>query len=298
MRVALVLTLILVSSFVLAGCTSKTDTTNTGTVKTTVTGTKTITNTRTTTLSNTTTQTPNVAPVLKFKISSNGTVQNFTFVNPTTHLKGSLTFDATGTVDPDADGLSGIALSVTDSNKTYPAGTLFSNGQFTPVTYTFDRPGPVNVTVSALDNRGDITTLETHVYVDQISTIVTPIFKTGAADARKASDCVGPFPASADLLNQGIVDKGKFDTKKTTTFAVATIVDGAGEIALCAPDATAISGEDSAAVTSNAGTVFTDTTGTSSFYVLSLASALSSNSALTIQVVTHYEPQPAAAPAA
>ena len=108
--------------------------------------------------------TPNLPPVIVLKVTNvTGAVSNVTFINEAPRTKGNLTFSAVGSMDPDADGLSAIAITVQDSNRTSAPGILYSAGVFRSVTYSFHRAGPVNVPVSGLDPRGHGPTWQSHV---------------------------------------------------------------------------------------------------------------------------------------
>jgi hypothetical protein len=283
MRGAFLLTMVLVGSVILAGCS---DGDGDGTTSTTTKSgtTSKVTMTRTVTETNTTSLPPNLPPVLVLNVKDAG--GNST--NATT-VGGTLTFDATGSRDQDADGLYSIAIVVQDTNRTYPPGALFGGGQFLSATYTFDRAGPVNVTVSALDVRGDRTELRTHVFINEVTTGGQGFdFSVPLAAAEDAADCAGPSGQGA--LDNALYNKINFNVQAGVQYVVATIVGGDGEIAICAPDGTAISPSGSDSVTSNKGTVFAVPAGAASYYVGVYGGA--ANAAVTVQVVVHYDPQP------
>ena len=234
--------------------------------------------------STTTSAAANVPPVIVMKVTDgNGTATNVTRVG------GTLFFDASGSTDTDGDGLSAIAMVAVDSNGTLLPLVLYSKGAFRPGNYTFSHAGPVNVTASGIDGRGDVTTVGLQVFVDS-RVVVGETFQFSAAEpdaVASAKSCKGPSgQASADSL---VWTKDNFDLENGTTYVTATILSGKAEIALCAPDGTAVSDESTTTVTSTAGTAFTHAAGVAGYYVSVYSGAAQQK--VPVEVVVHYEPQ-------
>jgi len=236
----------------------------------------------TTATTTTTTGPPNVPPVIKVKVTDGNQTTNVTYTD------GTLYFDASESTDPDGDGLSAIAIGIRQGNETFDAQLLYSAGAFRIANFTFSKAGPVNVTVSGIDVRGDVTTIVTNVYVDSKTTVGETFQFTGAipAAAASAKTCKGPAgQAAADNL---VWTANGFDLQNGTTYVTAKVVSGTGEIALCAPDGTAISDEGTE-VTSGPGTIFAPAAGVSGYYV-SVYSGVP-NQKVPVEVIVHYEPQ-------
>ena len=227
---------------------------------------------------------PNVPPVVVIKVTdANGTATNVTRVG------GTLFFDASASTDADGDGLSAIAMVAVDSNGTLPPLVLYSKGAFKSGNYTFTHAGVVNVTASGIDARGDVTTVRLQVFIDS-RVVVGETFQFSAAEpdaVASAKSCKGPSgQAPADSL---VWTKDSFDLENGTTYVTATIISGKGEIALCAPDGTAVSDESTSTVTSTAGTFFTHAAGVAGYYVSVYSGAAQQK--VPVEVVVHYEPQ-------
>jgi hypothetical protein len=293
MRGMLVLSVVLVAALTLAGCSGGSDssssTSGSGTKSSTSgNGTK-----APTTKANVTKDLP---PIIVLKVTdSAGTATNVTYVNEEPRTKGNLTFSAVGSKDQDSDGLSAIAITVQDTNRTYPAGVLYSSGSFKSVTYSFDRAGPVNVTVSGIDVRGEVTTLRAKVFVDLKTTPTGTPFKSFDPALYSDGDCTSPLPDTLKLAAGNFYDERKFTSDATTTFVEASVSSGNAKIQLCAPDhKTAISGFDGASVVSKKGTVFADTVGDAQYFVVvdSQAGTDAGQNSVAVDVVVHYEPQP------
>jgi hypothetical protein len=282
---------LLVGALTLSGCSSKSNTSST-----TGTGTPNGGSTHTGTVTNTTTLPPNIPPIVVVHVSNaTGAPTNVTFV------RGSLSFSAVGSSDPDGDGLSAIAIVAQDSNRTYPPGVLFAGGKFTSVTYTFDRPGIVNVTVSGIDVRGDLTTLRAQVYVDEKQHITSKSIKvpTGST-TNNASDCQGPAAKqglpSAAILDANVYDSEPIDLVKGAQLLTGHLVSGTGHYAFCGPPAAdgspnPVSGDDSGGnLQSNKPLPPAKGTAT---YSVGFVSTDPQGSALVVDVIVHYEPTPA-----
>lgn len=245
--------------------------------------------------------TPNLPPLLVLSVTNEtGAPTTSALILEETRNKGNLTFSAVGSKDQDADGLSAVAITVSDANRTYPPGVLFAGGVFTSVTYSFDRAGPVNVTVSGIDVRGDVTTLRTNVFVNLKDSLTGVPFKLSGTTGfgGDPTECHGP--TEDELVDGNMADDRKFTTERGTSFVTAKVVSGAAEIAICAPDGTAISAAGTE-VTSNAGTVFAPTVGDQQYFIMVISDGFGSPTALAdgnnvvVDVVVHYEAPPAAA---
>jgi hypothetical protein len=291
MRGLSILALLAVGALVLSGCSSK----DSGSSSTSGTGTKSSTGKNgTKAITNTTSLPPNIPPMVKLTVTNEtGVAANVTLVG------GSLVFSAVGSMDPDSDGLSAVAITAQDSNRTYPPGVLYAAGKFTSVTYKFDRPGVVNVTVSGIDVRGDLTTITSQVYVDQTVTLKSNTLNVpaGAATA-KASSCKG-------ATGQAITDAFVFDTQPFNVAKGATYLTGdkqaqsAGTVqfAFCLKKAdgtaTAVSADDTSGHVESNVDPLPAVTGLDSYVVAFVAKAPQTTG--YVKVVVHYEPKAAAA---
>ena len=229
-------------------------------------------------------------------------------VTPVTLVGGSLFFDATGSADSDGT-LSEVAIVAFDGNRSYSA-SLYSAGVFHVVNFTFDRAGPVNVTVSALDNRNAIGQMDTNVYVNKLM----PVGPT-SPPRLPYPPAVGPIPAADScepideegLQDQQFVGSGTFDADVNTTYVTAHKTSGVDlQMVLCTPNVPGPSapicplGDDNADVRSDPGTIFVTPPGANK-YILRLVAqqANPTGDLFTADVIIHYEPDPmAAAPAA
>ncbi|MEA3202351.1 MAG: hypothetical protein QOI63_17 [Thermoplasmata archaeon] len=290
MRGLTLVALLVVGALALSGCSSKSDSSS----STSKSGTHTGTGVPTT---NTTTQAPNVPPVVVVhSTNSTGVASNVTFV------RGSLTFSAAGSSDPDGDGLSAVAIVAQDSNRTYPPGVLFAGGKFTPVTYTFDRPGIVNVTVSGIDVRGDLTTVKTQVFVDEVQTVKSNTLNIPAGAATSsASDCTGAFTSGgvpsegSNVLDPTTHDGQPINVVKGATYLTGDLQSqstGSGNFAFCGPDGKAVSPDDKDGHAAS-DKPLPPTKGTETYSVSFVASE--PQTTMYVKVVIHYEPKAAAA---
>jgi uncharacterized protein YceK len=283
MRGLPILALVVVGALVLSGCSSKGD--GTSSSSGTKTGTKAGTN-GTRTLTNTTTQAPNIPPIVELHVTNaTGTPTNVTLTG------GSLVFSAAGSKDPDSDGLSAIAIVAQDSNRTYPPGVLFAAGKFTPVTYKFDRAGPVNITVSGIDVRGDLTTLKTQVYVDEMFTVTSKTLDVPGT-AISAKDCKGP--TGNPITDALVYDTEPFNVQKGVQYIVATYVSGDGSFAICGPDGKAVSGEGTKTTPAETSGPLVAPTGLENYNIGFIVSETGAHTAVSVTTVVHYEPKPAA----
>ncbi|MEA3190695.1 MAG: hypothetical protein QOD77_1277 [Thermoplasmata archaeon] len=271
------LALLLAALLALAGCSGSDD----GTTDDTHTdGTGHTHGTTGTTTGPTTTARPNEFPRIVLNVTANGAAGNVTVVG------GNLTFDASQSFDPDGDGISAIAIALTDANGTMPARLLYSGGASTPQTFQMRVPGPVNVTVSAVDKRNGLTNLRTHAYVDLNLTLGAGANFQGAlpSTVAEAESCEGASGVpQVDATNWAA---RLFPVYEGATYITATFVSGTGEIALCAPDGTAISGAATeGTVESNDGVVLAVPEGTASYFVSVYSGA--PNQSVVVEVVVH-----------
>ncbi|HUR26241.1 MAG TPA: hypothetical protein VM327_09545 [Candidatus Thermoplasmatota archaeon] len=290
MRGLTLVALLMVGALVLSGCSSKSDSTTSASGSKTGTGTK---GTNGTVVTNTTTQAPNVPPlVVVHSTNATGVPTNVTFVN------GALTFSAAGSSDPDGDGLSAVAIVAQDSNRTYPPGVLFAAGKFTSVTYKFDRPGVVNVTVSGIDVRGDLTTVKVQVFVDEKITVTSQsinVLSTGGIPSA-ATDCVGPGSSSpagsgGSVLDATSFDHQPFNVAKGAQYIVATHVSGDGKFAICGPDGKAASKEGDKSTPAEADGPLATPKGLESYQMGFVANGPGEK--VVVTVIVHYEPKAA-----
>ncbi|MCA1818690.1 MAG: hypothetical protein ABR562_06660 [Thermoplasmatota archaeon] len=234
------------------------------------------------TTTTTTSRAPNVPPVIKVKVTNaTAATTNVTFAG------GTLTFDASASSD--GDGLSAIAMVAKEGNLTFDAKILFAQGKFTRANYTFERAGVVNVTISGIDMRGAVTTVQSHVYVD-LKQVLGDTYQFAAAmpdQVAKAETCKGP--ADKSEVDNLVWTKDAFAVENGTTYVTATIVKNKGEIAICAPDATAVSDASTTTVTSKPGTVFVHPTGADGYFVSVYGNTAQDK--VPVEVVVHYEPQ-------
>lgn len=245
---------------------------------------------------NTTTLAPNVLPTLKLKITDAG--GNATNV---TMLKGNLTFDATGSSDPDGQ-ISAIAITVKDLNQTrtrqlYNADTK----KFTPQKFVFDRAGPVNVSVRMVDDRAGFVINETMVYVDQTVELASTAALNGPSDGVQDTDLGDPCSGATPQFGAShtIVDSQYFWSASFTVAAAAEYVEvvpaASSVVTICDPDLKPVS----ATYSTENPTLSTNTAplpppvGATSYSIGFYVSAPNKNPGATVTV--HYEPRPAAA---
>jgi hypothetical protein len=295
MRASFLLALVLVGTLALSGCSSKNDTSSsttsgTGTGSGTTGGTHT--GTGTGGPGTNTTLPPNIPPMIMLTVTNaTGVATNVTLVDDDAKTLGSLTFDATGSMDPDGDGLSAIAISAQDSNRTYPPGVLYAAGKFSKITYKFDRPGIVNITVSGIDVRGNLTTIKTQAFVDERQAVTSRQFAIpfGSTTAVKADSCQGPSgQAAADNV---AYDLENFNVHKGAKYAVVTLKAGSGQFAVCDPDGHAISNVGGSGTPAETTAAMPPPTGTKSYQVGMVGTDTTPDAKFTVTVVVHYEPK-------
>ena len=238
--------------------------------------------------SNSTSQAPNVSPILILNITDNG--GNATNV---TLLDGNLTFSAEGSSDPDGS-IAGIAVTITDSNTTKTA-TLYdaAKKEFKSATFTFDRPGPVNVTVAMVDDRAGFSVNQTKVYVNQVIQLGASNIQAGPAPVGFDS-CTGGTdvgPVNGDLYEASFYKKNSINVVAGVTM-IEAVDDAATQLTICGPDDQAKSEQGNPTATAP-GTELPPPSGVASYYVTSYADEPQTMTAPLVTV--HYEPQTAAA---
>lgn len=238
---------------------------------------------------------PNKLPILVMKVMDFG--GNETKV---TMLDGNLTFDATGSSDPDGQ-VSAIAISVTDSNTTRTKA-LYDGAKkaFTPATFTFDRPGIVNVTVAMVDDRAGFNNSVFQVYVNH-EQVLDGATISGVPGGIPDNDsfthpCTG---AQGALEASGsIVDAQYFDDPSFTVVAGASFIEAIpGEdtlVTICSPDRSVISDDTKSAdpITSNNAEQLPAPPSTENYFLGLYAAGPNTESSAT--VIVHYEPREAA----
>lgn len=244
---------------------------------------------------NTTSQAPNVLPILQLAIKDKG--GNKTNV---TMLDGNLTFDATGSHDPDGT-VTGIAVTVQDSNQTRTAA-LFDpvKKAFKTATFKFDRPGVVNVTVAMVDDRAGFTINQTHVYVDQTQ-VFPPFGLTFPDPADKPTDCQGPSSknAGSPLGDSQFSYEFLFNVVAGATKVDATATVSSARIAICTPHpagggpGTPVSAEATGSVSTDPGVALPPPKGVSDYFVETFLGNSDPHESVGMTVVVHYEPQKA-----
>jgi hypothetical protein len=226
----------------------------------------------------TTSRAPNVPPQIVLKVTNATGAETMV-----TTVGGVLTFDASASTDPDGDGIAAMAMAVTDANGTSTPEFLFQGGQFSTVEFTFANAGPANVTVSAIDARGGLTTISQPLYVNLDVVLGADKTFTGAIPAAgaTANACKGPSgQAAADDL---VWARHAFPVGNGTTRITATVQSGTAEIAICAPDGTAASSEGTTASTASGAVL------PAGEYFVSVVSG-AANQKAPVRVVVQYDP--------
>ncbi len=194
---------------------------------------------------------PNVPPVVALKVFDDAGNET-----RATMLGGNLTFDASGSMDEDGT-IDQAAITVTDSNQTRTA-TLFSNGKFKQATFNFDRPGVVDVTLSVIDDGGEIVNLVTNVFIHHPQPDKSHSFKVPAPPTVSADSCGGTgLPQGSSVLDPNYYMQFKFDVLEGASKVEARVASGSASIAICDPDGNAITGAGTDMVTTEDGTNFT-----------------------------------------
>lgn len=237
--------------------------------------------------SNSTSAAPNVLPTLVLKITDSGGNET-----PVTMLDGNLTFDASGSTDSDGQ-VAGIAVTVTDSNTTRTA-TLYdaAKKQFKTATFTFDRPGTVNVTVAMVDDRAGFSVNQTHVYVNHPQTSGGQTIQVPNADSLdpvSGSNCGGP---TGNPLTDGNTWKNfPVTIAENATWLEAVVTSGNAVITLCSPDGSTELSEKGASIASTPGTPLPAPSGTASYYFGAFGRPVAGQATnIVIDVIVHYEP--------
>lgn len=227
---------------------------------------------------------PNVLPILTLTVTDdNGTETNHTNVG------GNLTFDATGSTDPDGTVDAG-AIVVQDSNQTR-AAPLLVEGDFQPATFGFDRPGIVNVTVNLIDDRGGFTVTQSHVYVNHPQDPAPFGMKLPGPPVASATACEGP--AGNDIVDANYYKEFGFDVLTGASYVEATVAAGSASIAICGPDRVALSDAGTGTVVSNnEEPLERSASATTPYFVAALSGA--ANQDVSVSILVHYEPRAAA----
>ncbi len=246
--------------------------------------------------SNSTSLAPNVLPMLKLKVTDDG--GNATNV---TMLDGNLTFDATGSMDMDGQ-ITGIAVSVTDSNTTRTASLFDATTKaFKTAKFKFDRPGVVNVTIALVDDRAGFTVNQTKVYVNHPQAIASQNIQLGGGSQLVDSTCGGMADDPSGTIQGNLYESPMYKEYPFALYEGATFVEATstgGDITICSPhvegafDSTPVSERGAGATTSNAA--LPAPVGTQSYYV-SATLGPGPGADVAVSVVVHYEPQAAAA---
>jgi hypothetical protein len=239
---------------------------------------------------NSTSLPPNKLPILTLKISDGTNATNVTLLN------GNLTFDATGSTDPDGQ-VTGIAVTIQDSNTTRTAA-LYDPAKktFKTATFKFDRPGVVNVTVAMVDDRAGFTVNQTKVYVNHQQNGLSPGTIQIPSSTVNDNPC-NPTPADP-LLNADLYKRQSITVVQTATYITATVVSGDVTIGLCSPNTDderyghLISSVATDAIISNDGEALPPPPGITSYGIGIVANDASQTA--VIDVVVHYDPRPAA----
>lgn len=247
----------------------------------------------------TTSLAPNQLPMLKMNVTDFG--GNATMV---TLLDGNLTFSAEGSADPDGT-ISAIAISVTDSNTTRTK-SLYNpvTKTFTPAMFSFDRAGPVNVSVQMVDDRAGFNGSQFQVFVNQEFTISgsgkNPLPATAGGQVADPCDGAksGPLGDSGPVVDNAYFTTGTFAVVAQAGFIEAIPTTGT-EVTICNPAYEPISDPVRSAnpvTTNNAEPLPAPTSGTENYNV-GMYRTGTPNGAVSTKVIVHYEPRPAAAAA-
>lgn len=234
------------------------------------------------------TDVPNELPVANLTMTSGdgAMVNNTTFV----FVGSNITFSAEGSADPDG-GIDLIGLTVRDRNSTRTA-QLYQDGAFVDATFTFEHEGAVNVTLRVLDDHGEATVLETATFVNRVQATSVDISGGGGASApgADADDCESPTSAPGGTAPGDITGKpAGFQVAAGAQWIEATLTGGSGEIAICSPEGTALSGSDSSYVVTDEGVELPPSI---SYYVMVLSGSMPDQT-YTLDIVVHHEPRPA-----
>lgn len=247
---------------------------------------------------NTTNSAPNVLPVLKLNITdAGGNATNVTLKD------GNLTFDATGSFDPDGV-LSAIAISVKDSNqtRTKPLYDLASK-KFSPATFKFDRVGPVNVSIAMVDDRAGFNTTTLQVFVNEMQHLGGDDIVGGGGSGGPAADACKGASGVSGPLGGTIFDSYYFKAPGFNVVAGAQFIEaipGSNNlVTICDPAGNAISSpvRSDAPVTSTNTEPLAPPPATDSYYIGIYAKPSPGQVETSVDVIIHYEPRPAAAAA-
>lgn len=297
MRAMLVLSLCVLLSAVLAGCSGSSDTSSTPATSThpvttpphpTGTG-----------LPPSNSTVPNKPPVAVLKVTNGSNATRVVMAG------GKLTFDGSGSSDPDGK-LVNAAIQVVQANQTLSTGpvqSLYESGAWTPATFNLTFAGPALVIFNVLDDQGAVTTNVSKVYVDKAGALFNHSFSVDAqvGTLNTPSTCKGASGNSAAGGTLGgsnqLVDQQYFITDSVTipanvTYVTGQVAAGSADIVFCNAASEALS---------NDGSTFTTTAGKAippgSSYFIGIYSTgptpPASSNAVSVGYTLHFEPQPA-----
>lgn len=200
-------------------------------------------------------------------------------------LKGeTITFSAVGSEDPDGI-IDLIGLTVVDLNETRTV-QLLQDGEFVDITMKFDHVGPVNVTLRVLDNRGEGIQLETSAAVNEKKTFTSSGENLYLPNQ---SGCQPPTSAgNTPLIDNRFFTAENFNVNKGAKWFSVTSTD-TDNVAICvAADDSALSQGATSAETDEGEWL----TGPNNYYIAAFPSGPAT--ALSFEVIVHYESKPAA----
>lgn len=206
-------------------------------------------------------------------------------------LAGSnITFSALGSSDPDGT-IAAVGLSIKDGSGERTA-QLFANGTFVNVTLAFDAAGPVNVTVSVLDNAGEGVIRTARTAVNEI--LLDTLTFEGPAPSGSADACEAPGASSGvpGLVTNNYALKSLFSVPVQSQWISAKITDGSGEIAICSPGdpGTALSEAGTDVATADEANATLEVSG--QYYIMVLSKS-NSGGEVAIETMVHFETKPA-----
>lgn len=234
--------------------------------------------------------TPNVPPVAMMQMMS----QDGRALNGTNAiLSGELVnFTFNGSMDPDGV-LELAALTIIDGNASSPRTINIELGS--TVTVNFDDEGPVTAILRLLDDEGAAGVAASTTFVNSVQRVSANIWAAEPSDTVSADDCEGPGGAEGfPLVEQNAMTGLSFNTKNNTRWIEATVAVGTIDIAICAPDKSALTGESDDTVSTDEFDVAPGV----SYYVFAIARESHGTpdepGEIAVDVIVHWEPKPAA----